>query len=185
MKRFSTALTMILVMIVSGFLWVVSQIAYNTFPFLLILYVRDVFLLLFVHLLITHLCAPIIFIIFRKKFNYNNFWFRPKKIEIFLYKFLRVRKWKSKIVVYDKNQFSLTLHSAEEVVYMMCHAELVHEFIAICSFLPAFLSMKGVNFILIIITSIIFAIIHLMCSIVQRYNRPYLVKFINRRNKKA
>lgn len=167
-------------MIISAVVFVAFQLLYNKYSIGFISYFRDIFLLIFLHLLINHVVAPVVFLVFRMEFNYNSCWFRPKRFEKTLYQILKVKKWKGKLGVYLDNQFSVSAHLKENVINMMCHAEIVHESIAVCSFLPIILSPYGVNLTLIIVTSTFFAALHLLFSIVQRYNRPRLIKIKDR-----
>ncbi len=183
MNRCSVPLAMFLYMIISGVLFIVFRLLYNACSVGFILYLRDIFLLIFLHLLINHVVAPIVFLIFRRRFNYNNYWFRPKRFEKTLYTVLKVKKWKGKLGVYLDDQFSISVHPIENVINMMCHAEIVHESIAVCSFLSILLSQYGVNLALTIVTSALFAVLHLSFSIVQRYNRPRLIKIKERKLK--
>jgi hypothetical protein len=137
-----------------------------------------------IHFILMFITAPIIFLIFRMKYNYHHSWFIPKKFEEKLYRILKVKKWKSKIPTYDSRTYSLTEYDITEVIKMTCHAEIVHEVIAVLSYLPILFALIISKFGLFIILSFVFSVIHLLFSIVQRYNRPRLV-LLNERIQKS
>ncbi len=182
MKKISLPLKMLLLMIVSGILFIIFRLLYENYGTIWYDFVSDISLIIFLQMLITHLCAPVVFIVFRKKFNYKNPWFKEKDFENRLYKLLKVKKWKSKVTTYEENQVSITHHSIEDVILNMCHAEIVHEFIAICSYLPLALC-SHINSFLLITSSLCFSIIHLLYAVIQRYNRPRLIKILERKSK--
>lgn len=44
------------------------------------------------HFIIMHLSAPIVYVVFRKRFRYNSFWFKAKSVEPKLYSKLKVKR---------------------------------------------------------------------------------------------
>ena len=115
------------------------------------------------------------------KANYNRKWYQPLKFESKLYEILRVKEWKDKIPTYIPDSFSLTKHSREEVIRTMCQAEIVHEVIALLSLLPIGLIPIFHADLVFIITSLLACIIDMMFVVMQRYNRPRLIKLIEKR----
>jgi len=115
--------------------------------------------------------------------DYRRPWFRPRPFEKKLYGFLRVREWKKRMPAYDPSLFSPQEHTLSEIAGAMCQAELVHEVIALCSFLPIaaipFLGAPGV----FIITSALAAGFDLLFVMMQRYNRPRIVRLIDRQSR--
>lgn len=134
-----------------------------------------------VHFLIMHISAPFVFLIFRKKFNYNSFWFMPKKFEKNLYKIMKVKKWKTKVPSYDSDEYSLETHNVEDVIMNMCHAEVVHEVIFVASYLPIIGGFVISHWGVLILTSFLFSCCHLIFVIIQRYNRPRIVRLYEKR----
>ena len=61
--------------------------------------------------------------LFQKHINYNGWWFKERKFEKGLYKFLRVKKWKGKALTYNPELFSLKNYSLEEIANTMSKAE--------------------------------------------------------------
>lgn len=102
----------------------------------------------------------------------NAKWFRPRKWEIPLYRFLRVKHWKKHLPTYDPRQFSLKEYTPEQIVQNMCGAEVVHEVIMVCSFLPMLAVPLFGQFAVFFITSLLSALFDSLFVIAQRYNRP-------------
>lgn len=108
----------------------------------------------------------------------DNRWFSPKKFERKIYKFLNVKKWKGHVPVYFPKAFSLEKHSLEQISKTMCSAELTHEIIFVFSFVPIAFSLKFGVPLVFIITSFIAAAVDSVFIIVQRYNRPRIMKLM-------
>lgn len=118
---------------------------------------------------------------FKNKMNYRRKWFQPKAFETGLYKKLGVKKWKNKMPTYVPETFSLEKHTAEEVLGASCQAEAVHGINVIASFVPLFFSLTAGAFPVFLITSLLAAAFDMIFVIIQRYNRPRLLRLTNRR----
>lgn len=81
---------------------------------------------------------------------------------------------------YDVDTFSFELHSMEEIVMAMCQSEVVHEAIVVLSFIPVSFSIRFASFGVFLVTSILAAIFDMMFVIMQRYNRPRLVRILKK-----
>ena len=114
------------------------------------------------------------------KLNYNSEWFKEKKFEKKLYKFLKVKKWKKFAPTYSPESFSLKDNSKEDIIRTMCGAEVVHEIIIVLSFLPLLVSVQLDSVIEFIITSVIAALVDSVFVIIQRFNRPRVWKLLER-----
>ena len=115
-----------------------------------------------------------------KKYNCQNWWFRPRKWEAGLYRKLKVRTWKHKLPTFDPSQFSTDHYTLPQIVHNMCQAEAVHLVIVILSFVPlAFVPLFGV-FPVFLATSLAAGLIDCVFIIAQRYNRPRLVRIIEK-----
>ena len=98
-----------------------------------------------------------------------------------LYKKLNVKQWKSKVPAWSPESFETKHHTLNEIVQAMCNAEVVHELIIVFSFVPILFSLKYGVPLVFIITSIIAALTDSVFVIIQRYNRPRIVKLIEKR----
>lgn len=116
----------------------------------------------------------------KKEFDYHAKWFQPKEFEKKLYKKLKVKKWKAHIPAWSPESFETKHHTLHEIVAAMCNAEVVHEIIIVLSFVPVLFSLEYGVPMVFIITSIVAATVDLVFVIVQRYNRPRIIKLINR-----
>lgn len=116
--------------------------------------------------------------IMKNRADYTAKWFQLRKWETALYRKLRVRKWKKHLPSYDPSLFDLKKHSLDAIVQAMCQAEIVHEIIVILSFIPLFFSILFDSFAVFFITSLLSACFDLCFVILQRYNRPRLIKLI-------
>lgn len=122
-------------------------------------------------LLVGHLIPPV---------NGTARWFRPRKWEAPFYHFLRVKSWKKHLPTYEPRQFSLQEYTPEQVVRNMCGAEVVHEVIMVCSFLPLLMVPLFGQFVVFFVTSLLSALLDSLFVMAQRYNRPRLEKILRK-----
>lgn len=115
--------------------------------------------------------------------DYNKRRFRVGKGELRLYKFLKVRKWKGKMPTYDPDVFDPKKKSWDEIAQATCQSEIVHELIILLSFLPILASLRFGALPVFVITSFLAALIDCAFVIIQRYNRPYLIRVARRCNR--
>jgi hypothetical protein len=113
-------------------------------------------------------------------FDHRSAWFQPKTFEAKLYRRLRVKKWKNRMPTYDPQLFSMPDNTMDAIVSHMCQAEVVHEIIIVCSFLPLLFSLLWGSFWVFFITSVLAAAIDTSFVIMQRYNRPRVEQLINK-----
>ncbi len=113
-------------------------------------------------------------------FDYRNIWFQPKVFEARLYRFLQVKRWKDRIPTYNPQLFSLAENSLEQIVNHICQAEVVHLTIILLSFVPLLFSLIWQNLFVFLITSILAALVDTVFVILQRYNRPRLVRLMEK-----
>ena len=86
-------------------------------------------------------------------------------------------------MVFDPSQFSLKIHSIQDVINNMCHAELVHELIMLFSILSILFTIPFGALPVFLITAICATLFDSMFVMIQRYNRPRLVRIYERQNK--
>ncbi len=124
--------------------------------------------------------GTIVNLIMKNKANHRSAWFREKSFENKLYKWIRVRKWKKFIPTYDPDTFDARQKTVKEIVGATCQAEIVHEVIMAFSLLPiALIPVLGCAAALIV-TSVLSMLIDSVFVILQRYNRPKLVRVMER-----
>ena len=116
----------------------------------------------------------------KNRADYTKPWYQPKSWETSLYRFLRVKKWKNRMPTYDPQLFDPKIHTWEEIIQAMCQAELVHETIAVLSFMPILAGIRFGAYIVFIITSVLSALLDLSFAVMQRYNRPRVLPIMER-----
>ena len=118
--------------------------------------------------------------IMKNKADYTKKWFQVSPFEQRIYKILRVKKWKGKMPTYNPETFDPALHSWDEIAQAMCQSELGHETIILLSFAPIIASVWAGALTAFLITSAVSAMLDLVFVIMQRYNRPRVVRLLNK-----
>lgn len=122
--------------------------------------------------------------IFNKTINnrtdYRKGWYQCRAWERKLYERLNVKHWKGIMPTYDTSLFDYTKHSWDEIAQASCQSELVHETIILLSFVPILFSIWFGAIMVFIITSILAALFDLTFVVMQRYNRPRIIRMIGR-----
>ena len=108
-------------------------------------------------------------------------WFRQKAFEPRLYALLRVKQWKDHMPTYNPTSFSLRHNSLEQIVHNSCVSEAVHEVIVVLSFIPIFFTFFWGSLPVFVITSILAAAFDSCFVIMQRYNRPRLLRILSKK----
>lgn len=117
----------------------------------------------------------------RNRADYTNRWYRPRSWEKRLYEKLRVKRWKGFMPSYEAGLFNPAGNSWEDIAQSSCQAELVHETIILLSFVPVAFSIWFGTALVFIITSLLAALFDSAFVIMQRYNRPRIVRLIEMR----
>ena len=118
----------------------------------------------------------------RNKADYRKRWYQVSKREMAVYEKLKVKQWKRRMPTYDPALFDPRLHTWEEIVQAMCQAELVHETIAVLSFLPILAGIWFGEYPVFIVTSVLSAACDMVFVIMQHYNRQRVTKLLNRKS---
>ena len=116
----------------------------------------------------------------RGKVDYSRRPFAVGKREMALYEKLHVKKWKGKLPTYDSALYDPKRHTWHEIAVNMCRSELVHEVIAVLSFLPIFAGHWFGAYPVFVITSVLSAAFDMIFVVVQRYNRARVVRAMRR-----
>jgi len=122
--------------------------------------------------------------LFKKHINYKQWWFKERKFEKKLYKFLRVKEWKGKALTYNPETFSLKEHSLEEIVNTMTKSEVDHWINEVISLSTLLFAIPWGGFWAFFISAIFAMIFDSQFIIIQRYNRPRIVKILEKRKNK-
>ncbi|MBE5816312.1 MAG: hypothetical protein E7315_01145 [Clostridiales bacterium] len=136
------------------------------------------------HLIMRLVVGAVINGIFHNRINYSLRWFRVGNTEQRLYKVIGVHKWKAKMPTYDPTIFDPKYHTWDEIAQATCQAELVHEAIIVLSFLPIISAVYFGSLSVFIITSVLSACYDGIFVIMQRYNRPRIIRLIKAQKRK-
>lgn len=113
-----------------------------------------------------------------REFDLTSIGFRQFKFEPKLYKALKVKKWKKFSITAKPNQFDLEQNSFESLLHNIAQAELGHRIIMVLSFVPLLLIIPYGAPTVFIITSVVACLIDLKYVIIQRYNRPRVLRLL-------
>ncbi len=122
--------------------------------------------------------------LFKKHINYNQWWFKERNFEKKIYKFLKVKEWKDKALTYAPETFSLKHHSLEEIANTMAKSEVDHWINEIISLTTLLFAIPWGGFWAFFISAIFAMIFDSQFIMIQRYNRPRIVKILERENNK-
>ncbi len=85
-----------------------------------------------------------------------------------------------KMPTFAPEMLDLKTHTWEEIAGATCQSEVVHLTIVVLSFVPIFASLLYGAFWVFFITSVLSAGVEMMFVIMQRYNRPRIIKMIQK-----
>ena len=136
----------------------------------------------FYHLAYRLLIGLVINSAFHNRMDANRRWFRPRSFEPALYRHLRVKRWKGKLPTFQPDTFSLSHRTLEELIGATCQAEIVHELNLPLSFLPLAASRWFGAAPVFLITSVLAACFDALFVLIQRYNRPRLIRLAQRKH---
>ena len=120
----------------------------------------------------------------RIKIDYRHPFFARKPFEARVFKLLRVRLWKDRVLTFDPAAFDLKTRSLEEVATTMAKSEVDHwinEVISLTSLLFSFIWGCFPAFFLTALAAMLF---DFQFILVQRYNRPIAVRLMEHRKQK-
>ena len=122
-----------------------------------------------------------------KRFRINPMhpWFLERPFEKKLYAFLRVKKWKGKALTYDPEAFSLKAHSLQEIAASMTKAELDHWMNELVSLSSLLFSLLWGEFWIFLVTAIAAMLFDGQFILIQRYNRPKVLRILEKRKQKT
>ena len=119
------------------------------------------------------------------KINYSNPFYKSRKFEKPLYRLLKVRTWKDKVLTFEPDKYDFKNRTLEELATTMSKSELDHwinQLISLFSILFTFLWGCAPAF---IITAVLAMIFDAQFIIVQRYNRPIVLRLISAKERKS
>lgn len=120
---------------------------------------------------------------YHNQMDYTKKWFAEKAFEPKFYGTLKVKKWKNRLPTYSPEYFDVKRHSAVEIVQATCQSEVVHEVNMVLSFVPIVFSVWFGSLGVFIVTSCAAFLFDGIFVIMQRYNRPRLLRLAKRERK--
>lgn len=135
------------------------------------------------HFTIRLVIGNLVDAVMRNEADWRKPWFRERKFEEKLYKRLKVKRWKDRMPTFDESVFSIEKQPIERVIGATCQSEIVHELDVIASLAAILFTIPFGELWVFLITSVLGTIPDIMFVIMQRYNRPRLLKSLKRRNK--
>lgn len=175
MKYVTLFLALIFIFLLAFYLWTKSDLLLS------LLITSATFLYHFAMRLIVGYAVNAIL---KNNVDYTKKWFKPKKWEEKLFSALNIKKLKRNTPTYSPQNYDLRKNSLENIIKVTCQAEIVHEIIILLSFLPIVAYLFFGALWVFIITSLISACIDGYFVLVQRYNRPRLVKLLQKQQNK-
>lgn len=112
--------------------------------------------------------------------DYTKPWFAERAFEKRLYELLNIKKLKKHAPTFEADFFDMKKHTVTEIIMAGCQAEIVHEVIMLISFIPLVFAVPFGSFGVFLVTSLIAAAFDSIFVIIQRYNRPRLIKLAER-----
>lgn len=120
-----------------------------------------------------------------REFNVNSPIFRIHKFEKRLYEILRVKKWKKYAITAKPEQFGIRKNTPEEILNSVLQAELGHLIMAVLSFIPLLLIIPYGAPVVFAVTSVFGCLLDLVFVMIQRYNTPRVIRFMEKRSANA
>lgn len=133
------------------------------------------------HFLMRLAVESVFSVFMNNKADYSKRRYQARAWEKQLYKRLKVRRWKNKMPTFNPDDFDYRKHSWDEIAQAMCQAETVHEVIAILSLIPIFFSIRFGALPVFVITSVLASLGDMLFVIIQRYNRPRVIRIMERK----
>jgi len=116
--------------------------------------------------------------------DYNHWWFKERGFEKGLYKLLKVKSWKGKVLTYNPELFSLKDYSMEDIAKTMTKAETDHWINELISLSTLVFGLIWGEMWIFVLTAILAMLFDGQFIIIQRFNRPRVLKVIELQKKK-
>ena len=172
--------TMISAVAISLVVLVASGVTYTLTDIRPLLSLGITFGTIFYHLAVRLAIGGLIDAKYHNHMDYTQKWFQEKPFEKKLYQVLKVKKWKKWLPTFNPEDFDLKNRSVEEIIQVSCQAEIVHEVIMPFSFVPILFSVWFGSLGVFIATSCAAFLFDSIFVIMQRFNRPRLMRLLRR-----
>lgn len=132
------------------------------------------------HVVMRLLVGLVFCVVMQNKADYKKRWYRVGEHEMAFYEKLGIKNWKRRMPTYDHTLFDPRVHTWAEIAQAMCQAELIHETIALLSFLPIAAGIWFGAYPVFIVTSVLAAGCDTLFVMMQQYNRQRIMKLLKR-----
>ncbi len=176
MKKIIYGLTSILGIIATGL-----AIRCHFYPGTALLAVTITAVTFFYHFAMRLTIGVAVNLIVKNNVDFSKKWFKELSFEPKLYSFLKVKKWKKYMPTFSIDTFDVSKRSLEEIAKATCQSEIVHEIIVLLSFLPILLAIPFGTLAVFVVTSVFASLFDCLFVILQRYNRPRIIKLLNKK----
>ena len=119
------------------------------------------------------------------KINYRHSFFSQKSFEKKLFKLLKVRKWKEKVLTFDPVSYDFKNRTPEQLATTMCKSEIDHWINEAISVLSILFALLWGELWIFLLTAVLAMAFDAQFIIVQRYNRPHVMKLIELKQNKT
>ncbi len=117
-------------------------------------------------------------------FDHNHSFFQTKKFEKRIFHLVRIRKWKDKVLTFDPQAYDFQNRTLDQLATTMCKSEIDHWINEGISIFSVVFSLLWGHFPIFAITAFAAMLFDAQFILVQRYNRPIVVRLMKRKNKK-
>ena len=137
-------------------------------------------------MILYHFGLRLIMGVFTKRIGieYTHPFFRQRKFEKKLYKLLRVREWRDKVLTFEPDEFLMSKRTLTQIANTMAKAETDHWINEIISVTAIFFSLIWGMFPIFLITSVAAMLFDAQFILLQRFQRPKVVRLIEAEKRK-
>ncbi len=119
------------------------------------------------------------------RIHHGQRWFREHGFEKRLYKLLCVRKWKEKVLTYDPEAYDVKKHTLEELANTMAKSETDHWINELLSLSTLLFALLWGELWIFALTAAVAMLFDAQFIVVQRYNRPRVLRLLERKRRRA
>lgn len=117
--------------------------------------------------------------------RYDQWWFKERSFEKKLYRLLQVKRWKGKALTYNPELFSMKDRTPEQIANTTAKAETDHWVNEIISLTTLLFPLLWGEFWIFGITAVLAMLFDGQFIVIQRYNRPRLLRLMELQNARA
>lgn len=121
----------------------------------------------------------------RFNINYNHPWYKHRRFEEWIYKCIMIRKWKDKVLTFEPELYDVKNRTLDQLATTMSKSELDHWINEIISMVSILFALLWGQWAIFISTAVIAMLFDAQFIVVQRYNRPIVLKLIERQKARA